>query len=385
MKFFKLIFSLSAFFIFSACEDLPFNDEDFVLPKEQPVQETPAPKGENKEAPNVAENKEEISEEEETTTLSEDFELSENTIIQNKKVVLDMITIQTLQHDLTIMAEEFVSNHSFIRNFPEKQTAEDKANGRNGGHVLIKARTTKGSLGLILSGENGGYVPERKISRRERNKLGGRDGASGYNAVYDTWCSDFYIPAFIGKIVLDRDCWKECRLNPTLGEDGEDGRQGHPGYTGKKGGDSGSFHLQAFNLSDFYLTDVQKTVGLGSRGGKGSKGGYGGSRGHNGEDRKGLCSPNLPEPKSGKQGRRGRRGKKGKDGKEGAVCLENLQSEKNQTPESIQIKIKSVETNSSQSIETKCEENESGIMCREVLIENKPVQDLKQKENVICY
>ena len=37
-----------------------------------------------------------------------------------------MVTIQTLQYDSTILAEEFVSNHSFIRNFPEGQTAKDK-------------------------------------------------------------------------------------------------------------------------------------------------------------------------------------------------------------------------------------------------------------------
>ncbi|MDE0518543.1 MAG: hypothetical protein OXH36_03175 [Bdellovibrionales bacterium] len=85
-----------------------------------------------------------------------------------------MVTIQTLQHDLTILAEEFVSNHSFIRNFPEGQTANKKENGRNGGHVLIKAKIAKGSLGLILSGENGGYVSKRPISRKS-------DGINGQN------------------------------------------------------------------------------------------------------------------------------------------------------------------------------------------------------------
>ena len=63
----------------------------------------------------------------------------------------------------------------------------------------------------------------------------------------------------LGKIVLDRDCWQECRVNPTRGGNGEDGRQGYPGYDGKRGGNSGSFYLQAFNLSDFHLTNVKKT------------------------------------------------------------------------------------------------------------------------------
>ena len=55
-----------------------------------------------------------------------------------------MVTIQTLQHDLTIIAEEFISNHSFIQSFPEGQTANKKEIGRSGGHVLIKAKTAKG-------------------------------------------------------------------------------------------------------------------------------------------------------------------------------------------------------------------------------------------------
>ena len=371
MNFFKFIFLLFTFLIFSACGDLSFNDEDFVSPEEKPN------KVKNKEAPNVTKNSQQISEEE-TTILSEDLELSENTIIQNKKVVLDMMTIQTLQHDLTIIAEEFISSHSFIQSFSEGQTAKEKEDGRSGGHVLIKAKTSKGSLGLILSGENGGYVPTRQISRSERAKLSGRNGANGYDAIYDTWCRDFYIPfglgIFGGRIVLDRNCWQKCRVNPTRGRSGENGRQGYPGYTGKRGGDSGSFYLQAFNLSDFHLTDVKKTPGLGSKGGKGSIGGYGGARGKNGRDRKRLCSSNFPNPKSGRRGYRGKLGKTGESGKEGAVCLESLKSQKQQ-----------VKANNNQSEEIKCKENKSGIMCPEILAENKPAQDLKEKENVICY
>lgn len=389
MKIFKFIFLIFLFFIFPACEDLSFTDEDFFSPETNPVQEVVTPKPENNENPNLANNSEQISEEEKTI-VSEDLELSENLVIQNRKVVLNMVTIQTLQYDLTILAEEFVSNHSFIRNFPEGQTANDKIDGRNGGHVLIKAKTAKGSLGLILSGENGGYVPKRPISRRERNKLAGRNGKNGYDAVYDTWCRDFYIPLGLGilpgKIVLDRDCWQECRVNPTRGGNGEDGRQGYPGYIGKKGGNSGSFYLQAFNLSDFHLTDVQKTVGLGSRGGKGSASGYGGERGKNGRDREGLCSANLPRPKRGRKGYKGKRGKDGENGIEAKVCLENLKNESQEVQANTQTA--SLEANNNQSenqkVETKCNETDSGIMCREVLVEDNPDETLK-KEGVVCY
>ena len=387
MKFFKFIFLLSSFFILPACEDLSFNDADIFSPEANPAQEIPIPKTENKETPNVDDNSEQISEEE-ITILLEDLELSENLVIQNKRVVLDMITIQTLQHDLTIIAEEFISNHSFIQSFPEGQTAKEKEIGRSGGHVLIKTKTVKGNLQLTLRGENGGYVSRRPISRNERDKLAGRNGKNGYDAIYDTWCRDFYIPfglGVLGKIVLDRDCWQECRVNPTRGGNGEDGRQGYPGYDGKKGGNSGSFYLQAFNLSDFHLTNVKKTVGLGSKGGRGSAGGYGGERGKNGRDREGLCSSHLPRPKRGRKGYRGKQGRDGENGREGAVCLENLKNQ--QAKENIQTA--SLETNNKQpeteKIEVVCNEAGSGVMCREVLVENNSGEALNQKENVVCY
>ena len=187
---------------------------------------------------------------------------------------------------------------------------------------------------------------------------------------------------FGGKIVLYRDCWQECRVNPTRGGNGENGRQGYPGYDGKKGGDSGSFYLQAFNLSNFHLIDVKKTIGLGSRGGKGSAGGYGGERGKNGRDREGLCSSNLSRPKRGRKGNRGRRGKIGENGKIRKVCLENF----NQAQTNIETVFLETNTNQAKTekIKIKCNERESGIACREVLVESNPDETLK-KEGVVCY
>ena len=399
MILFRFIFLIFAFVIFSACEDLSFTNTDIFSPETKAVKEkeilNTESQTENKNLSDTALKDSEQISEEEITVLSEDLELSENLIIQNKKVILDMMTIQTFEHDLTIIADEFLSNHSIIKNFPEKQTAKEKEDGRSGGHVLIKAKTAKGSLQFTLSGENGGSVPKREITRRERAKLSGRNGENGYNAVYDTWCRDFYIPlglGFFGKIVLDRDCWNECRVNPTKGQDGEDGRQGFPGYDGRKGGNSGSFYLQASNLSDFHLTDVQKTPGLGSKGGKGSSGGYGGKRGKNGRDTENLCSSNLPRPKKGSKGNRGKYGKNGENGRDGEVCLESLKNQNQQLKENTQTKKESSEINKNQSEENKteivCKEYESGIMCREVLLENQSAEILdnkKQKENVVCY
>ena len=243
MKFFKFIFFIFSVFVFSVYEDLSFTNADIFSPETKAVKEkekeilNTESQTENKKIPNITVDEEQISEEE-LTVLSKDLELSKDTIIQNKKVVFNMVTIQTNEHDLTAIADEFISNHSIIKNFPEEQTAKEKEDGRSGGHVLIKVKTAKGSLLLTLSGENGGFVPQRKLSIREEFQIAGRNGENGYDAVYGTWCRDFYIPTMFGRLVLDRSCWNKCRVHPTRGQDGGNGRQGFTGYDGKRGGNS---------------------------------------------------------------------------------------------------------------------------------------------------
>ena len=154
--FLKRIFLFFIVFVFSACEDLSFTNADFFSPETKAVKEkeilNTESQTENKNLSDTALKDSEQISEEEITFLSEDLELLKDTIIQNKKVVLDMMTIQTNEYDLTIIADEFLSNHSIIKNFPEEQTAKEKEDGRSGGHVLIKANTAKGSLGLTLGG-----------------------------------------------------------------------------------------------------------------------------------------------------------------------------------------------------------------------------------------
>jgi len=52
--------------------------------------------------------------EEEITLISEELELTEDTVIKNRKVVLDMAQIKTHEHSLFIIAEKFHSNHSVL-------------------------------------------------------------------------------------------------------------------------------------------------------------------------------------------------------------------------------------------------------------------------------
>ena len=90
----------------------------------------------------------------EITVISGVLELGKDTVIQNKRVVLNMVTIKTFEHDLTIKAEEFISNHSVIQSFPEKPKAKKGKSGRDGGDILIETEIAQGKLQLVLNGED---------------------------------------------------------------------------------------------------------------------------------------------------------------------------------------------------------------------------------------
>ena len=354
MNFFKILFLLFSFFIFLACEDLSFTDSDVFLPETKPVQEIPIPRIENGGTFNTTENSTEISEDE-TTLISENLELSKDTIIQNRKVILNMATIQTFEYDLIIIADEFVSNHSIIQNFPEGQRARERENGKSGDNVLITTKRVEGTLQLILNGEDAGSVPNRGISKAERARLSGANGTKGRDAIYREFCRSH---TFIA--LTNTHCWDECIVEPTRGGNGSNGRQGFPGFNGRHGGDSGSFHLKAYDLSDFHLIDVKKTPGLGSEGGKGTLGGVGGKKGRNGRDPKKLCEYKPPSLRKGKKGARGQKGRDGQNGGERMVCLENLTESQGDQVTEVDDEVQKV--TATQII---CFEREKGVICGE--------------------
>ena len=407
----KNLILLSGFLIFCGCEELPFTNEDITASTEKPKNtreeikepdniqtESKPPLPERKEeAPviqeedkteaqtteeNPVEEEKENEEppflEEEITLISEDLELKEDTVIQNRKVILDMVMIKTFEHDLFIRAEEFVSNHSIIRNFPEGEKAKKFQNGRNGGSILIEVEKAIGELQLVLNGEEAGHVPKRNlISTEHKERLRGQKGRNGRDAVYQKVCRKMIIPLALQSISIPlfsssspiKRCREVCIALPTEGEDGGKGLRGVPGYNGKDGGDSGSFHLKAFEFSDFHLVNIKNTPGLGSPGGKGSHGGFGGKRGRNGIDRKGLCRKHkLSQPDSGDKGRRGVHGKDGRDGQKGEVCIEKIISSAEQG-------IRTIKTQDE--VKIICEDSGEGRSCWEVLVQ--------KKENTICY
>ena len=339
--------------ILSGCEGLSFTNED----SQSAFSEKELERDKENREPNILISSAEDAEtetnppdgkkpflEKEITLISEDLELTEDTVIRNRKVVLDMAKIKTFEHDLLIVTEEFVSNHSIIQNFPEEQKAERGQDGRSGGNILIEAQTAKGELQLILNGEKAGSISRfRTLSNSESSSLKGQNGEDGHDAVYTGYClevSDFQNGLFSRS--KRQMCWEECVASPTRGSPGGDGYPGLPGFDGRNGGKSGSFHLKAFELSDFHLTDIKQNPGTGSKGSEGSLGGAGGKRGKNGKDEKNLCNHNFPRSKNGKRGERGPKGKDGENGKKGAVCLEKLLKEKSGPFESEEPKKESV-------------------------------------------
>ena len=277
--------------------------------------------------------------------LMKDRELTEDTFIQGGKVILKGVMITTLHHSLRIRADEFVSRDSVIRNFPMGKTARRRKDGRGGGNILIEAKRAEGDLGLVLNGEKGGSVPKKSLSREKRLSLNGDGGDNGDDAVYGFLCKDIPSSKLFGLIPFPkkplkvvnsylpmtrshdrRFCRDVCAAPPTAGKDGSAGLTGLAGFDGKKGGRSGSFHLRAFRVSDFRLTDIYNVPGAGSEGGAGGRGGLGGKAGRNGKDKKDLCAfrPPLPRPKKGPKGKRGPQGKKGADGEKGTVCVERI-------------------------------------------------------------
>ena len=261
-------------------------------------------------------------------SIDSNLQLTGDTIIMGKKVFLNMALIETFEHHLLIMADEFVSRHSLIRNFPPSLETEKKQEGKAGGNIWILTQTAVGDLRLILNGLNGGAVPNRgKLSRRERRQIIGRDGADGSDAVYKLVCRPLDYHIFESET-----CEWLCDEPPERGEPGERGQRGIAGPDGKRGGDSGSFLLSAFELDNFRLSHVQKLPGEGSPGGRGSDGGFGGKGGKAGRDDAGLCAQQVSHQRiEGNKGERGPHGKTGENGHTGFVCLEKRFLSENQS------------------------------------------------------
>ena len=289
MKLLKIIFLIACLFIFLSCKELSFTDEDILnessIKEQKQKTNTKAESWSERQSSlesyedmnkEVFKNKAESSKQdkallteelkssneheiiqENITVISGDLELRKHLIINSQKVTLDMAKVKTNNYNLAIITSEFLSSHSVIQNFQEGEPAKKREEGKSGGNISILTNRARGDLKLILNGENGGKVSKRKvITKEERKKLLGSNGTNGRDAIYKKFCET---ESFL--FLTNRKCRFECVLKQSRGEDGGDGKQGLEGEDGKNGGDTGSFHLQAYDLSSFHLTEVKKNGG----------------------------------------------------------------------------------------------------------------------------
>ena len=125
----KILILFTSLLLLCHCGEIPFTDEDTPTTKPEVTEETAEPDSlqpdhlqtetapplmeSNPAIPLNTENKEtetQATEElppeeppftaEEITLISEDLELTEDTVIKNRKVVLDMVSVKTFEHDL---------------------------------------------------------------------------------------------------------------------------------------------------------------------------------------------------------------------------------------------------------------------------------------------
>lgn len=84
-------------------------------------------------------------------TLSEDFKFKGGRLFMTGTA-----KIQSLQFNVNIDVDEFVSENAMIETYPANQKAKMEISGRSGGIISIKSLKSSGKLFVVLRGEDGG-------------------------------------------------------------------------------------------------------------------------------------------------------------------------------------------------------------------------------------
>ncbi|MBS1972658.1 MAG: hypothetical protein JSU04_20285 [Bdellovibrionales bacterium] len=111
-------------------------------------------------------------------------ELANHQKIEAARVFLtNKAVVTTLDKNLTIVTKEFISDGGLVQNFPEGTQAFWDKNGRSGGTINILSQKAKGSLQVILRGEQGGHGRNGAITFPGRHPgCAGANGGNGGNA-----------------------------------------------------------------------------------------------------------------------------------------------------------------------------------------------------------
>lgn len=251
------------------------------------------------------------------------------------RIFLRNAQIGTAGADVTLDANEIISEESVIETFPEGQKAPTGLNGRPGGEITIRAKSARGRLRIISRGEDGGDGADRGNGHDGSIGAQGSPGEWAINPVYTHYLGASSGAALVRHIEHfhsgpDDYIWKTniggykvpgsvlafiCKTIPGNGGTGGRGEDGKDGGPGGNGGDTARVIVQITDATQFKLevSAVAGAGGLGGRGGKGGKPGPGGPPGP--QDQGHICDPAHEGP-PGLGGTDGRQGRPGKNGSE---------------------------------------------------------------------
>jgi hypothetical protein len=164
--------------------------------------------------------------------------------------------------NLLVNTDELIADHSELATFKENQKAQTSEVGRDGGHLVIKAKKATGEIAFILRGEHGGDGKngEPHTDRASR----GPNGKDGYLITCDA---------------DERRCKTTCSPFPENGHPGLPGKIGNFGGSGRRGGSTGILQLEIGEVSPEFHFKIEKEIGLAGTpgvGGPGQQGGPGG-------------------------------------------------------------------------------------------------------------
>ncbi len=234
--------------------------------------------------------------------------------------------------DSLIAVEEIISDNAVIETFGEGTRAGAGRPGRDGGAIVIKAKSGSGTLSIYSRGESGGNGIAGST---------GKDGALGKKAVQaisthlavDVVCdcsglADELrerlkgINLFAALQYQAEQVRHRCIQEPTDGFPGGAGTAGGHGSHGGRGGDTAKVFVEVENNSNLEIKTFQVPglAGAGGQGGKGGDGGFGGDGDFLIYDAFRNCRESKPGP-NGPAGSDGRPGLGGQDGKEQPMCL----------------------------------------------------------------
>lgn len=235
------------------------------------------------------------------------------------------VRLATLSRDTTIEVDEIIADDAIIDTSSEKSIAEFNTAGLSGGVIQIKARSARGKLTILATGQQGGEGQRGAqggagaMGGRGRN---GKDGSTQdcVTSVNQESSNGFALASY--QIAGDHHghCFTSyyCAQETGNGGQGSRGQSGGSGIPGLPGGDSAKVLVSIENPSQF---EVKPVVSVGT-GGVGGLGGIGGGGGPGGDP--GNPSAHCKKAGRGAQGPKGSegpRGLTGLSGKSQPICL----------------------------------------------------------------